>query len=345
MIENKLNAPDQARQIERYVNKLSVHNPEFEDVLIIYLSKGRENPAPESLGQLKIVQQSNNDNKHLLVTEDDTPKAIYKNCHYDNEITLWIDRCLDDVKNITNLKFALEEYKHVIQLISKKYKKKIMDLEEFLINSAGTDRIRQAFEISKKIPTIKANWLIRILTRDLNIFLEDYLLHGKLVPIEKKDNCPFSDLQFEPGHAHAFFKGLNTSKNRNKGKFWRFAAGRYEDKLALVVMYGKKMFHIGIIPIVIQNRSIILDADAACPKLGIKDGDFYRHESIQKILAGLESWAIPLEEGIADMAIFKGSRQESQLQMLLEQLLPPRHCSVHSTHHVPPGDESDVLQA
>lgn len=330
VIENKLNAPDQKCQIERYVNKVSLYRAVYKDILIIYLSKGRENPADESLGRLKIVPYGDGDIGHLLVTEDNTPKAIYKNCHYGKEIILWIDRCLNNVNHIPNLAFALKEYRQIIELITKKYTKKIMDLEDFLVDSAGTDRIHHAFEISKKIPSIKAKWLIKILTTDMDVFLEKYLIQEELVLIEKQDGSPFSDLQFEPGHARAFFNGLNTSKNRNKGKFWRFAAGPYKDKLALVLIYGKKMLHIGVLPIAIHNKSITIDTDSPCPKLDIKDANFNRHEAIQKLLAGLESWAIPLDEGIADMAIFKGSRQESNLEILLEKLLPPRTCPVQS---------------
>jgi len=156
IIENKINAEDQESQIKRYIEKImnskepkdiSILLPE--DIMVIYLSIDRKEPSKCSLGEV------NNSDEHFKLSTD-SKRLDYqgldgklKDCsiefklvHYKNEILVWLRDCQYEVQNITNLDEAIRQYKEVVEIISKKYKSKSAQIEDFL---------RENFEISSRV--------------------------------------------------------------------------------------------------------------------------------------------------------------------------------------------------
>jgi hypothetical protein len=139
IIENKIYAKDQHRQIERYINEIRKDNKELEpnDILVMYLSLDREIPTQYSLGDLKIE-----DNKVKRNSED---IALFKSIHYKKEILDWLENCKYEVQNITNLNEVFRQYIDVVKMITNKYKEKIMNLKDELLKN------KEWFNLAKDI--------------------------------------------------------------------------------------------------------------------------------------------------------------------------------------------------
>lgn len=325
VVENKLNAVDQPAQLERYIESVQENGEvDPDDILVIYLSKGRMKPTTTSLGHLKLVTDAL-EKKSYLVDVNGNRAARYQNCHYRRDILAWIDACLDKVKEIPNLAFALREYRQIVEVATKIYESKVMDLETFLTDPADKDRIRYACEIAQQLPAIKARWLIRVLNQDMDELLSRQLDAGQLVPVSTNYGEPLHAFHFAPEHAKAFFGAEQGRENRNKGRFWRVASGQYKNRFALAVFFGRKMLHIGVLPIQTNSEGTVtlidLHSDHAVD-FTFRDPGFKKHDAIGKVLTGLMSWAEPLGDDIESLAHFKSSQHAERINRLIGTLLP-----------------------
>lgn len=245
IIENKLDALDQPAQIKRYVDQIVVEKEiDADDVLAVYLSKGRGAPSPFSLGPLSICPSD--DGTTFLADVQGGRHARYCKCHYGEEILRWLDLRQQEVEDASTLANAFREYRYVFELATNTYKSKLMNLESFLTDGDSADRIRVACEIAAQMQVIKASWLGKFFIVDLDLLMKDL----PLVPLHTP---PLRYMQFEDSHARAFFDADNRRDNRNKGRFWRLAGGRYRDKLALSVFFGHRMLHIGMLPLEVNG--------------------------------------------------------------------------------------------
>lgn len=311
IIENKLDALDQPAQIKRYVDQIVVEKEvDADDVLVVYLSKGRDAPSAFSLGALIIC--ASDDGTAFLADVQGGRHARYCKCHYGMEIMRWLDLCQQEVEDASNLANAFREYRHVVELATKTYKSKLMNLESFLTDGDSADRIRVACEIAAQMPNIKAGWLGKFFLVDLDMIMQGL----PLVPLQAPT---LRHMQFEDSHARAFFGAGSSRDNRNKGRFWRLAAGRYRDKLALIVFFGRRMLHIGLLPLEVNGEGDHVPGGNV-PAL-LADPSFKKHDAVQVVLPGLVSWAVPLDGVIGRLANFKDSDQAAQLHRLLAVLL------------------------
>jgi len=113
IIENKINAGDQEKQIERYIDHVKEKKDiQPEDILVIYLSVNRKIPTSYSLGKLQL-----NESLDFLMSGDNKV-AAYKAVHYKKEILKWLEQCIEIISNNTILNVSLQQYKHVVEEIS-----------------------------------------------------------------------------------------------------------------------------------------------------------------------------------------------------------------------------------
>ncbi|WP_276953270.1 PD-(D/E)XK nuclease family protein [Helicobacter rodentium] len=169
IIENKIWAGDQDRQIERYIDKIvkeqskdsneidsnddveyselessenitqQVLNEAYENIAVLYLAPAERKPSWYSLGKWEIQGDS-------LVNGDN--KVKFKAISYKNEILKWIENSQAKVGCITNLNAALLFYKDVVQIITNK-KENTMSLEKFLTENNMEENMKIVFEILK----------------------------------------------------------------------------------------------------------------------------------------------------------------------------------------------------
>ena len=223
IIENKINADEQKQQIQRYVKIIYQNNEEIspEDILILYLSKNGKIPSKYSLGNLEIIGDYLKENEN---------KAKFKAISYKKEILNWLNQCISEVENISNLKESLKTYKEIVEKITNKYKYKGVAMNEFLINNL--DCIEDVYILHENFPSAMA--------KVANKFMKE---------LEKYSNLECVNLKID---------NQNRVYNLNKLKKW-FDKGfkdrkniasflKINNKCLLFFWFGDINFHIGIIP-------------------------------------------------------------------------------------------------
>ena len=116
ILENKVYAKDQPTQIARYIKAIKKEGAEDEDIYVLYLHPDEELPKENSLGGYKL-------NQNNTKLEKDGSSINFKVISYGKEILEWIDRCKNEVSNITDLNVFLSKYKDVIEMIYDRYKR------------------------------------------------------------------------------------------------------------------------------------------------------------------------------------------------------------------------------
>ncbi|CAA6811621.1 MAG: Unknown protein [uncultured Sulfurovum sp.] len=149
-IEMKVNAPDLHCQISDYYNHLKEESKNDNDqhVYIFYLTKYGSNPSDKSL-------KKNQNNKTCLL--DFHKDDHVKNISFEKDVLNWIETCQKEVRNITNLNIALENYKEIVQKITNQYKGNVVSIKEELLND--TKSLRLALKLDKEMHTIKGQLL------------------------------------------------------------------------------------------------------------------------------------------------------------------------------------------
>ena len=160
IIENKIWAGDQDRQIERYIDKIVKEqsrdssdtkssesktkqiNKAYENIAVLYLAPDERMPSKYSLGKWKIQGD-------YLVSGDN--KVRFKSITYKKEILEWIEKSQTKVGCITHLNSALYFYKDVVQIITKT-KENTMNIAKFLTDNKENmqENMEIVFEILKK---------------------------------------------------------------------------------------------------------------------------------------------------------------------------------------------------
>lgn len=116
ILENKVYAKDQPTQIARYIETIKGEKAEEKDIYVLYLHPDGDLPKEKSLGGYKL-----NQDKTKLVKCSSI--INFKVISYGKEILEWIDRCKNEVSNITDLNVFLSQYKDVIEMIYDRYKR------------------------------------------------------------------------------------------------------------------------------------------------------------------------------------------------------------------------------
>lgn len=147
IIENKVYADDQENQIQRYIELIQNENETLEvnDILVIYLSINRQKPSIYSLDHLTI--------KDNYICKDEKELTLFKNINYHTEIIDWLKLCLNEIQNITNLNESILQYLSVVEKITNKYKGKVMEIKDFLLEE---DNLKLVTELETPIKDAKA---------------------------------------------------------------------------------------------------------------------------------------------------------------------------------------------
>ncbi len=127
IIENKVGAGDQKSQIRKYVEcirkKKTIEEPN--KILVLYLTLDGNEPSDWSLDGFRIV-------KDKLVDENGKEVARIKYISYQKEILEWIEKCMQEIENISNLREAFKQYQKAVEVVTKK-EENIMNLKEYLL--------------------------------------------------------------------------------------------------------------------------------------------------------------------------------------------------------------------
>jgi len=165
IIENKIYAGDQTKQIERYVELIEKENHSLErnDILVVYLSLDRTQPSKNSLGNLII------ENNFLVRSNEDI--ALFKSIHYKNEILEWLKVCQYEIQNISNLNEAFKQYIDVVKMITNQYKEKIMSLADYIQKDKSI--YKMALEIQDTLPTVRKKIVDEFFEKVIHLLQEE----------------------------------------------------------------------------------------------------------------------------------------------------------------------------
>ena len=134
-IEMKIDADDQEQQIYDYHKFLEGVKTDNQKVIIYYLTKYGVEASEKS-----------------YIKGDE--KIEYKQISFKKDILKWIEECQKEVENITNLNYALKEYKEIVKIITEEKKEKVMNLVEKILEKENEDWLEIAEEIHKAYPKI-----------------------------------------------------------------------------------------------------------------------------------------------------------------------------------------------
>jgi len=133
ILENKIWAGDQKRQLERYYNKIKKQG--YEDIWIVYLTLNEDFPTKNSLG--KLPENIIND---FLIT-----------LSYSYHITEWLEKCISISSRKPLLRETIIQYNNLVQELTGKSMSKDQRKEVYALLSQQ-DNIHKAL-------TIASNWI------------------------------------------------------------------------------------------------------------------------------------------------------------------------------------------
>ncbi|MFY7964100.1 MAG: PD-(D/E)XK nuclease family protein [Chitinophagaceae bacterium] len=135
LIENKIYAPDQAKQLKRYYNYGEVnHKNKFK---LIYLTLWGDSPTTYTTGDL-LEEQVN---------------SIIK-LSYKKDITNWLEKCATLVKKIPATSEAILQYQRLIQIITETSNKSKMTQEITALVTQNEDNFIAAFKIQETLRNV-----------------------------------------------------------------------------------------------------------------------------------------------------------------------------------------------
>jgi hypothetical protein len=240
VIENKLEAKDQERQAEKYINHLIKScSLGTANILFVYLSKNRLRPSDQSLGDYKLSSCE----KYLI--KDNNMKVHYKNMHYQKDILKWIENSKKETTNLTNLYNALSEYEKVVRHSLNIYQSDIMRLINFFNEEnalSKKDKACYLLEIERDLPDLKKEWLYGAMTEEFFELVRNYQveplgglncsdLNGKAFTKEKTDEC--------------LFKSDDKRAPIRQGAFCVISSGEFKDKVSVFLWMAHWGLHVG----------------------------------------------------------------------------------------------------
>lgn len=115
IIENKIDAGDQWQQLQRYVEAMKKEGYSKDEITIVYLTLAGDTPSNYSLG---------------CIQDKEVIKLSYK-----EHIISWIEKCIKEVAVVPSLRETLIQYKKLLEKLTGKGEKKMIDeLKEMILS-------------------------------------------------------------------------------------------------------------------------------------------------------------------------------------------------------------------
>lgn len=324
VVENKLNAQDQPRQVARYLEVINATDPaQADETLFIYLTKNRQAPSAFGLGGLTVCHRTSR-----LLNTSSQPVAHYQNLSYrkntqQDSIHTWLESCVNAVDRQSHIAWALRDYQAVVERATKEYVSKVKTLKDILEEgiAEGKRHHEQAIQLTRELPAIHASWLEQALTSNLEELFEPFASKGDMTRIGPENVellSPFVHTAFQKDASGLlysprfnFFRPGNGTRNR--GAFYRLETGPYAKQAVLMLFYGSKMLHVGCLLTEHADRSI----EGLMPTLKLSEPAALK----SKIFPRVMTYAEALEyQGIIHLADFSNSPQRGVLDKLLTSL-------------------------
>ncbi len=198
IIENKIDAEDQDRQLQRYYETMEENG--FDDIKVIYLTLSGYEPSPQSMGSL----EKNKDELILTVS-------------YNTDIDNWLEKCIKEAATFPILRETFVQYRILIQKLTGQYHTKgyIMEIKELLMNEKN---IRLATDISQALTEAQTEikskfWeeFLSCLRKKYDIEEDNFDIAINLLDIEDDEKLKFCVQIYERKNQYGFFVDRNGS--------------------------------------------------------------------------------------------------------------------------------------
>ena len=137
ILENKIYAQDQERQIARYIENIEGttlkenENKQnccisSDNIYVIYLSIDRDEPQPHSIDGYE------KHGEYLVDKTNREKKVLFKAIKYKKDIYKWLELSANEVENITNLHFAIIQYQEAVKMMCGDYRKRGATTTDFM---------------------------------------------------------------------------------------------------------------------------------------------------------------------------------------------------------------------
>jgi len=324
VIENKLNAQDQRRQVARYLEAVgATDSAQADETLFIYLTKNRHGPSAFGLGGLTVCHRTSR-----LLNTSGLPIAHYQNLSYrknigQDSIHTWLELCANAVDRQSHIAWALRDYQAVVERATKEYVSKVKTLKDVLEEGIadGKRHHEQAIQLASELPAIHASWLEQAMTTNLEELFEPFVSNGDMTRIGLENAellNPFVHNTFKDDASSLlyarrfnFFRPGNGTRNR--GAFYRLETGTWAKKVVLMLFYGSKMLHVGCLLTEQAERSL----EYLLRPLKLSEPAALASKVFPRVM----TYAEALEyQGIIHLADFSNSPQQRILGQLLTTL-------------------------
>ncbi|MCW8193367.1 PD-(D/E)XK nuclease family protein [Proteobacteria bacterium 005FR1] len=256
VIENKLNAIDQPRQVARYLEAIECDRVgDYRDTLFVYLSKGRSRPSKRGMGELELSEIDG----HQVLVKGGKPLALYQNMSYRQRgqvpsIHSWLSLCEESVAAVPNLVFILHEYRGAVERATREYRSQVKSLNQFLKKDRqnGSEYHEFAKQIMKELPRVHAAWLDEAIETMDEIFSKA-LESGMLTRMAKEDAHllqPFVSKLHKQNEAKLIYQRKfdrlpPKPSRRMKGCFYLVEQGKFAGQVLIFIFYAKDRIHVG----------------------------------------------------------------------------------------------------
>ncbi|MDD4276126.1 MAG: PD-(D/E)XK nuclease family protein, partial [Clostridia bacterium] len=155
IIENKINAKDQNKQLIRY-------NKRYPDMPILYLTLNEDKPKKHSRSEIN--------NNFELIEGNDFVCISYK-----KDILMWVENCMKEAVNFPILRETLKQYLNLIKYITNQNTNIIMKEEMFNLIVNNPKSIDSAILLENNMPYIKEKIIKKVIEKITNQFNETQL--------------------------------------------------------------------------------------------------------------------------------------------------------------------------
>ena len=204
VVENKIHAPDQPRQLERY----HAYASQWPNYRVIYLTLHGDDPGEESLGGLH-------------------PDEVACKS-YESDVVGWLDDCIKEVARVPQIREILAHYQALLRkLTGRSTGELVMDLKELLKDKQGDT---YNFELAPKIAeamtafSVETEWKFWVALRES--LLKPGARPWRLKRLETTEAAALGLKEVDEGiigHAHG-------ARNKNKWRYgWTFRIESVDD--------------------------------------------------------------------------------------------------------------------
>jgi len=156
IIENKIYAEDQDKQLERYDEFLKErYEDNKEKYRLFYLTLDGRKASKESHCNIEYMRLAYSKATDAIENESDSESESDNSKLIDNDILSWLKCCQEKVFNKPLMRETLEQYINLIKILTGQTRRIIMSEDILKVLAKNAENIKAAFEIGENLRTLK----------------------------------------------------------------------------------------------------------------------------------------------------------------------------------------------